>query len=66
MATLYRTIALPRRRAARPPLWAIVPSLVAVGLAILPIVYVFLRAREAGGQRAWALLVRHRTLDLLA
>jgi iron(III) transport system permease protein len=65
VATLHRTIALPRRRAARPPLWAIVPSLIAVGLAILPVVYVILRAREAGGLRAWALLVRHRTLDLL-
>src|SRR5579884_2336002 len=67
MASLRHVIAVPRvRRRTLPPVWVLLPATVALVLALLPVAYVVLRAREAGWDRSVQLLVRPRTLALLA
>lgn len=49
---------------ARVPLALAGPAALAVGLVLLPLVYLVVRASE-GGERAWRVLVRESTLDLV-
>lgn len=50
----------------RPPLALVVPALVAVSVALLPIVYLVVRATEAGPEGWTAVLSRPRTWELVA
>jgi len=54
------------RRHARPPLVLLVPALLAAALALLPLVYLGVRALERGWQPAADVLLRERTLRLVA
>jgi iron(III) transport system permease protein len=51
---------------ARPPAVLVVPALVAVAVAILPLVYLVIRATEAGWSTWVEVLTRPRTIELLA
>jgi iron(III) transport system permease protein len=49
---------------ARAPLWLAVPAAAAVALVLLPLVYLVIRAASGGG-RAWEVLGRRGTLELV-
>src|SRR5687768_313103 len=53
-------------RAARPPLVLLVPALVAAGVAVLPLVYLAVRATEDGFGAVVDVLARERTARLVA
>jgi len=50
---------------ARLPLPLLIPTLVAIAIALLPVVYLAIRASEAGWETWWAVLSRSRTWDLI-
>jgi iron(III) transport system permease protein len=52
------------RRGGRPPLWLVLPALLVVALALLPLLYLALRTVEAR-DAAWRLLARERTLEIM-
>jgi iron(III) transport system permease protein len=54
-----------KRRLVWPPLWLIVTSLITAALVVLPVVYVVLRAAQAGPSGIVADLFRPYTLNLL-
>lgn len=66
--SLVREPATGRQRTARasPPLTLVLPALVAVALALLPIAYLFMRASEAGAEGWVEVLSRPRTWELVA
>jgi iron(III) transport system permease protein len=53
-----------RRRGRRPPLLLIAPAVAAVGAILLPLVYLVIRV-SGGGERAWDVLTRSETAELV-
>jgi iron(III) transport system permease protein len=63
---LSTTVAPPQRSAAvRPPLLLVLPALVAVAVALLPVVYLVVRAAESGADGWREVLTRPRTWELV-
>jgi iron(III) transport system permease protein len=61
--TAAHTGFVPKRK--RPSIWVVLPVLFLVGLSLLPLLYVGIKAWDAGWQLAWHLLWRPYVLRLL-